>query len=82
MLYGVENQISCRYAMAKELKSAVARSRGNDALAIHVVILVFLIACYATTPRFIGPSVRLFVRYYFFWVFAVFGLTAPAQMIK
>ena len=62
MLYGVENQISCRYAMAKELELAVARSLGNDALAIHVVILVFLIACYATSPRLVGLSVRLFVR--------------------
>ena len=39
-------------------------------------------------PRFVGPSVgpsvhrsvRWSVTLYFFWVFAVFGLTAPAQM--
>ena len=39
-----------------------------------------------STLRFVGPSVRRSVRpsvtLYFFWVFAVFGLTAPAQMMK
>ena len=38
-----------------------------------------------STPRFVGPSVRRSVRpsvtLYFFCVFTVFGLTAPAQMI-
>ena len=44
----------------------------------------FLVACYATLqPALsvhlsVGPSVTL----YFFQLFAVFGLTAPAQMIK
>ena len=39
-----------------------------------------------STPRFVGPSVRPSigpsVTLYFFWVFAVFGLTAPAQMME
>ena len=39
-----------------------------------------------STTRFVGPSVRPSVgpsvTLYFFWVFAVFGLTAPAQMIE
>ena len=39
-----------------------------------------------STPRFVGPSVGLSVgpsvTLYFFGVFAVSGLTAPAQMIK
>ena len=47
-----------------------------------------------STPRFVGLlvcwsvgllvcwSIILSVTLYFFWVFAVFGLTAPAQMIK
>ena len=38
-----------------------------------------------STPRFVGPSVRPSVRpsvtLYFFWVFGIFGFTAPAQMI-
>ena len=33
-------------------------------------------------PRFVGLSVRPSVTLYFFGFFAVFGLTAPAQMIK
>ena len=39
-----------------------------------------------STPRFVGPSVgpsvRPSVTLYFFGVFAVFGLTAPAQMME
>ena len=43
-----------------------------------------------STTRFVGPSVhpsvspsvRRSVTLYFFWVFAVFGLTAHAQMIE
>ena len=43
-----------------------------------------------STTRFVGPSVgpsvhpsvRWSVTLYFFWVFAVFGLTAPAQMME
>ena len=43
-----------------------------------------------STPRFVGPLVcpsvgplvRRSITLYFFWVLAVFGLTAPAQMIK
>ena len=43
-----------------------------------------------STPRFVGPSIRPSVgpcvspsvTLYFLGVFAVFGLTAPAQMIK
>ena len=43
-----------------------------------------------STTRFVGPSVRPSVHWsvgpsvtlYFFWVFAVFGLTAPAQMME
>ena len=39
-----------------------------------------------STPRFVGPSVHRSVRrsvtLYFFWVFVVFGLTAPAQTTK
>ena len=39
-----------------------------------------------STPRFVGPlvhwSVRRSVPLYFFLVFAVFGLTAPALVIK
>ena len=52
----------------------------------------FLVACYATLhPALsvrrsvcpsVGPSVRPSVTLYFFWVFAVFGLTAPAQIMK
>ena len=34
-----------------------------------------------STTRFVGPSVRWSVTLYFFLVFAVFCLTAPAQMI-
>ena len=30
----------------------------------------------------VGPSVRPSVTLYFFWFFAVFGLTAPAQMME
>ena len=30
----------------------------------------------------VGPSVRPSVTLYFFWFFAVYGLTAPAQVIK
>ena len=32
MIHWVENQILCRDAMAKELKLAVVRSLGNDAV--------------------------------------------------
>ena len=39
-----------------------------------------------STPLFVGPSVGPLVHpsvtLYFFWVVAVFGLTAPAQVIK
>ena len=35
-----------------------------------------------STPRFVGPSVRPSITFYFFGVFAVFDLTAPVQMIK
>ena len=56
----------------------------------------FLVACCATLhPALlvrpsVSPSVRWSVRrlvrlsvtLYFFWVFAVFGLTVPAQMIE
>ena len=48
----------------------------------------FLVACYATLqPALsvrpsVGPSVRPSVTLYFFWVFAVFGVTAPAQMME
>ena len=35
-----------------------------------------------STPRFVGPSVGPSITLYFFGVFAVFGLMAPAQMIK
>ena len=52
-------------------------------------ILIFLVAdmqlykrlCPSVRPLVcwsVGPSVTL----YFFWVFEVFGLTAPAQMIE
>ena len=47
----------------------------------------FLVACYATLPPALSvcpsvrPSVRRSVTLYFFWVFGVFGITAPAQMI-
>ena len=34
-----------------------------------------------STTRFVGPSVRPSITIDFFGVFAVFGLTAPAQMI-
>ena len=54
-----------------------------------VHLSVFLSVCLSVCPS-IHPSVRLSVRpsvrpsvtLYFFWVFAVFGLTAPAQKIK
>ena len=48
-----------------------------------ILTQTFLVACYATLHSallvrpFVRPSVRLFFR-----VFAVFGHTAPAQMIK
>ena len=43
----------------------------------------FLVVCYATLHPALSvrPSVGPSVTLYFFWVFAVFGLTAPAQMI-
>ena len=49
---------------------------------------MFLVACYATlhpalsVRRSVRRSVRPSVTLYFFWVFAVFGLTAPAQMME
>ena len=62
----------------------------------HDTHLTFLVACYATqhpalsvrpsVDPSVGPSVglsvRRFITLYFFLVFAVFGLTAPAQMIE
>ena len=47
----------------------------------------FLVACYATlhpalsVRRSVRRSVRPSVTLYFFWVFGIFGFTAPAQMI-
>ena len=38
----------------------------------------FLVACNATTPRFVRPSIGWSLFYY---VFTVFGLSAPAQML-
>ena len=52
------------------------------------LFLLFLVACYATLQPALSvrPSVRRSVRpsvtLYFFWVFAVYGLTSPAQVIK
>ena len=55
---------------------------------------VFSRVLHDSTTRFVGPSVRQSVRWsirrsvrpsvtlYFFWVFGVFGLTAPAQMME
>ena len=43
------------------------------------LFFLFLVACYATLHP--PLSVRWSVRHYFF-IFADFGLTAPAQMIK
>ena len=48
-------------------------------------VVFFLVACYATLQPalLVHPSVRWSVRHtLLFLVFAVFGLTAPAQMIK
>ena len=48
---------------------------------------IFLVACYATlypamsVRRSVGPSVRR-SPFYFFYVFALFGFTAPAQMLQ
>ena len=57
----------------------------------HLPVLAAINSCVLrdSTPRFAGPSVcpsgcqlvRLSVTLYFFGVLAVFGLTAPAQMI-
>ena len=43
----------------------------------------FLVACYATLHPALSvrPSVGPSVTLYFFWVFGIFGFTAPAQMI-
>ena len=55
------------------------------------LLFLFLVACYATLhpalsiPPSVGLSVGLSLgpsHFTFFLVFAVFGLTAPAQMIK
>ena len=50
----------------------------------HRFLLLFLFSPVprASTPRFVGPLVRPSITVYFFWFFAVFGLTAPAQMMK
>ena len=55
------------------------------------LIFLFLVACYVTLQPALSVrwsvhplvclSVGSSVTLYFFWVFAVFGLTAPAQMI-
>ena len=45
----------------------------------------FLVACYATLPPAlsVGQSVGWWlVTFYFYYVFAVFGLTAPAQRLQ
>ena len=55
-----------------------------------ILLLLFSRVLRDSTPRFVGPSVRRSVgpsvgpsvTLYFFWVFAVFGLTAPAQMME
>ena len=48
------------------------------------LLYFFLVECYATLHPALSvrPSVRQSVTLYIFWVFAVFCLTAPAQMIK
>ena len=57
-------------------------------LGLGLVYTLFSRVLRDSTTRFVGPSVRrpidLSIRHshYFFWVFEVFGLTAPAQMIK
>ena len=43
------------------------------------LVCYFLVACYATLHP--ALSVRRSVTLYFFWVFEIFGFTAPAQMI-
>ena len=58
-------------------------SAGVSAVSALIVLfyaVTFLVARYATLHP--ALSVGLLVTLYFFWVFAVFGLTAPAQMIK
>ena len=72
-------------------KSPIYRNQSKPNLATTLSILtseeklnykeVFIRVLRDSTPRFVGPSVRPSVTLYFFWVFAVFGLTAPAQMI-
>ena len=66
-------------------------------LQVHFCKDVFSRVLHDSTPRFVGPSVGpsvcqsvgpsvrplvLLSHFTFFSVFAVFGLTAPAQMIK
>ena len=41
---------------------------------------MFLVACYATTSRYVGLSVGWLVPLYFFGVFVLLEHTAPAQM--
>ena len=48
----------------------------------HSPVGVFSRVLRDSSPRFVGPSVGPSVTLYFFWVFAFFGLTAPAQVIK
>ena len=61
---------------------------GPKVAVVHQNIDLFLVACYATLhPALsvrpsVGPSVRPSVTLYFFGVNGVFGLTAPAQMLR
>ena len=50
---------------------------------LRLVYTLFSCVLRDSTPRFVSPSVLQSVTLYFFgFFFAVFGLTAPAQMIK
>ena len=62
--------------------SSSSAKRPND------VTFLFSRVLRDSTPRFVGPSVRPLVgrsvrpsHFTFFWVFGIFGFTAPAQMI-
>ena len=72
----------------------VRSSVGHSVSPSHFTFLFYSRVLRDSTTRFVGPSVRRSVRpsvgpsvrpsvtLYLFWVFAVFGLTAPAQMME
>ena len=69
------------YAVAIFLKISNFTSIESLACKLSSVVLIFSRVLRDSTPHFVGPSVGPSVTIYFFCFFAVFGLTAPAQMI-